>query len=157
MITLVSGDIDSGKTRYLKDLYKKDQKGDGIISIKYYEADRFIGYDLVHLTSGKQKAFIRLKTDLSDDWKEAYVLGRFSFSKQGLAFGQKILSEITSGPVYIDEIGPVELWYKKGFYEILEKLIKKDLELFLSLRPSLIDDIHDEFGLSGKTKIIKLK
>lgn len=156
MITIVTGNIDSGKTRYLKELYEKDQQGDGILSVKHYEADRFIGYDLVHLQTREKREFIRFKTDLPDDWKEECELGRFSFSGEGFTFGQKILSEIKSGPIYLDEIGPVELWYKKGFYKILSELIIKDFDLFLSLRSSLIGDIHDKFGLSGKTKIIKL-
>jgi nucleoside-triphosphatase THEP1 len=157
MITIVTGEIDSGKTRYLKKLYEKDHKGDGVLSLKHYNNDRCIGYNLYHLRSEEQKGFIRLKTDLPKDWIEQHNIGRFSFSEEGFNFGEKILKNIKAGPVYIDEIGPLEIWEKKGFYNILKELVKKHSDLFLTLRPSLIDDLHDEFELSGKTKIITLK
>lgn len=157
MITIVTGDIDSGKTRYLKELYEKDHRGDGVLSLKHYEEDRCIGYDLVHLKTGKQIDFIRLKTVLPEDWVEQCEIGRFSFSEQGFSLAEEVLSSIESGPVYIDEIGPIEMWYKKGFYKRLKEWVTKDQDLFLTLRPSLIDDLHNEFGLSGKTKIITLK
>jgi len=157
MITIVTGEIDSGKTRYLKELYEKDHKGDGVLSLKHYNNDRCIGYDLYHLKSGEQKDFIRLKTDLPKDWKEQNEIGRFSFSEQGFILAEKVLSKIETGPIYVDEIGPIEILYKKGFYKRLKELVKKYDDLFLTLRPSLIDDLHDEFELSGKTKIITLK
>jgi len=157
MITIVTGDIDSGKTRYLKELYEKDGKGDGILSLKCYKEGRFLGYDLFHLKSGEQTAFIRLKTDLPKDWKEQNEIGRFSFSEQGFILAEKVLSKIETGPIYIDEIGPIEIWYKKGFYKRLRELVKNHDDLFLTLRGSLINDFHDEFELLGKTKIITLK
>jgi nucleoside-triphosphatase THEP1 len=157
MITIVTGDIDSGKTRYLKELYEKDHKGDGVLSLKYFDDDRCIGYDLYHLKSGEKIDFIRLKTDLPKNWKEQSEIGRFSFSEKGFALAERVLNKVEKGPIYIDEIGPIEIWFKEGFYKRLKELVKNEYDLFLTLRPSLIDDFHDEFGLSGKTKIITLK
>ena len=157
MITLVTGAIDSGKTRYLKKLYEKDEKGDGILSLKHYEDGLLLGYDLFHLKSREQKAFIRLKTQLPENWKEKFDIGKYSFSEEGFIFAEEVLNNIETGPVYIDEIGPLEIWEKKGFYKILKELIKKDRDQFITLRPSLIDDFHKEFKLSGKTIIITLK
>ena len=156
MISIVTGDIDSGKTRYVKELYEKTQRGDGIISLKHIDDEQCIGYDLLHLKTGEHKAFIRLKTKLPDDWKEQCEIGRFSFSEQGFIFAEKVLDTIEHGPIYIDEIGPIEMWYKKGFYNKLKELIENDMDLFLTLRPTLINEFHDEFKLSGKTKIITL-
>lgn len=157
MITIVSGDIDSGKTRYLKKHYEQERKGDGFLSRKHYKDEHCIGYDMYHLKSGKSRAFIRLKTCLPNNWDECCDIGRFSFSEQGMLLAKSILNNINSGPIYIDEIGPIELWFKKGFYNDLKELIKKDIDLYLTLRPTLIQEFHDEFGLSGKTKLITLK
>ncbi len=157
MITIITGAIDSGKTRYLKKLYDKDAKGDGILSLKHYENGLFQGYDLFHLKSGEQEAFIRLKTQLPENWEEKYDIGKFSFSEEGFMFAEEVLNNIESGPVYIDEIGPLEIWGKEGFYNILKELINKHTDLFLSLRGSLIDDFHNEFGLNETTNIITLK
>jgi nucleoside-triphosphatase THEP1 len=157
MITIVTGEIDSGKTRYLKEYYDQAQQGDGIISLKHFYNEQCIGYDVLHLKTGEQQAFIRLKNQLPVDWKEQHDIGRFSFSEQGFIFAEKVLNSIECGPVYIDEIGPLEIWYKKGFYNKLKELIKKDMDLFLTLRPTLINEFYDEFNISGKTEIITLK
>lgn len=157
MINIITGEINSGKTRYLKDLYEKDHKGDGILSLKHYEDDRFLGYDLFHLKGGEKQAFIRLKTYISNDWEQKYEVGKYSFSHAGFCFAEKVLNKIQTGPIYIDEIGPLEILEKRGFYNILKELINKNIDLFLTLRGSLIDALHDEFALSGKTKIITLK
>lgn len=157
MITIISGDIDSGKTRYLKEHYEQAQQGDGIVSLKHMDGEQCIGYDLVHLRTGDKQAFIRLKSTLPVDWKEQHEIGRFSFSEQGFILAEKVLNRIECGPVYIDEIGPLEIWYKKGFYNKLKELIEKDLDLFLTLRPTLINEFYDEFNISGKTEIITLK
>ena len=157
MVTIVTGAIDSGKTRYLKKLYEKYAKGDGVLSLKYYQDDRFLGYDLVHLRSGEQTAFIRLKTQLPENWKERYAIGKFSFSKEGFIFADKVLGNMKTGPVYIDEIGPLEILDKKGFYKKLKELINRNIDLFITIRSTLIDSLHDEFGLNGKTNIITLK
>jgi nucleoside-triphosphatase THEP1 len=157
MITIVTGAIDSGKTRYLKELYDKDPTGDGIISLKYFKDGCFRGYDILHLKSGEKKEFIRLKTNLPVDWNEQCQFGKYSFSKQGFTFAENVLNEIKDGPIYIDEIGPLEIVDKKGFYNTVKKMIYKEIDLYLTVRTTLLDALHDEFGLTLKTKIITLK
>jgi len=157
MITIISGDIDSGKTRYLKEHYKQESKGDGFISLKHFKEGNCIGYDLHHLKSGETVALIRLKSVLPGDWDACSEIGRFSFSEKGMLLAKSILKDCKEGPVYIDEIGPIEIWQKQGFYKELKELIEKDRELFLTLRPTLIKEFHDEFGLGNNTKIITLK
>ncbi len=157
MINIITGNINSGKTRYLKDLYEKDPKGDGILSLKHYEDGHFLGYDLFHLKSKEQVAFIRLKSQLLGSWNEKLEIGKYSFSCEGFAFAEKVLKNIDKGPVYIDEIGPLEMLDKKGFYKRLKELINQNIDLFITIRSTLIDALHDEFGLNGKTNIITLK
>ncbi len=157
MITIITGTIDSGKTRYLKKHFEKYAKGDGILSLKHYENGFLLGYDLFHLKSGKQTTFIRLKTQLPENWKEQYTVGKFSFSKGGFIFADRVLRNMETGPVYIDEIGPLEILDKKGFYNRLKELVDQNIDLLITIRSSLIDALHDEFELNGKTNIITLK
>ena len=157
MITIISGNIDSGKTRYLKKHYEQESEGDGFLSVKHITEGMCTGYDLYHLKTGKSRAFIRLKDRLAEDWDEICEIGRFSFSGRGMLFAKEILKECKEGPVYIDEIGPVELWQKKGLYNEVRELIEQDRDLFITLRPTLMEDFHNEFGLGNKTKIITLK
>ncbi|MEA2077208.1 MAG: nucleoside-triphosphatase [Candidatus Marinimicrobia bacterium] len=157
MINIITGNINSGKTGYLKDLYEKDPKGDGILSLKHYEDECFVGYDILHLKSGEKQAFIRLKTKTPKNWNEKYKVGKYSFSYDGFDLAEKVLRNIELGPIYIDEIGPLEILEKKGFYGRLKNFIDKDIDLFLTVRSTLLDTLHDKLALSGKTKTITLK
>ena len=98
-----------------------------------------------------------MKTQLPKKWEEKHNIGKFSFSEEGFIFAEEVLNNIETGPVYIDEIGPLEIWGKEGFYNILKELISKHTDLFLSLRGSLIDDFRNELGLNEKINIITLK
>jgi len=157
MIHIITGDINSGKTRYLKKLYEKNPIGDGVLSIKHYDESHFLGYDLIHLKSNEQVAFIRLKSQLPENWNEKFEIGKYSFSSEGFDFAEMLLKNIEEGPVYLDEVGPLEILEKKGFYNTLKELIEKKFDMFLTLRGSLIDAALDEFDLKGKTKIVTLK
>jgi len=90
MITIISGDIDSGKTRYLKEHYKQESKGDGFISLKHFKEGNCIGYDLHHLKSGETVALIRLKSVLPGDWDACSEIGRFSFSEKGMLLAKSM-------------------------------------------------------------------
>ncbi len=157
MINIIKGNSNSGKTRYLKNLYKETPKGDGVLSLKYYEKDEFLGYNLFHLKTGKQKPFIRLKTKLPENWAEKYKTGKYSFSMSGFQFAEEILRNIDEAPVYIDEIGPLEIMQRKGFYQIVKNLLDRDIEIFLTVRDSLFDKLIATFSITGKTKIIIIK
>ncbi len=146
MLTIITGKINSGKTTRMKSLYDQNKKGDGLLSVKAYEADQHIGYNLSHLKSGNQKPFIRLKNNLPEDWLPIFQVGKYSFSKSGLDFASEILTNITETPIYIDEIGPLEIHYHKGFYHSLNDLLNKDL--VISLRDSLYNDFFKTFTIN---------
>ena len=157
MINIIKGNSNSGKTRYLKNLYKETSKGDGVLSLKYYENDEFLGYNLFHLKSGEQRPFIRLKTKLPENWIEKYEIGKYSFSMDGFQFAEEILYNINEAPVYIDEIGPLEIIQKEGFYQIVKNLLDKDIEIFLTVRDSLFDKLIAVFSITGKIKTTIIK
>lgn len=149
MIRIITGALDSGKTTYMKDLYDTNRKGDGILSLKHFENKDLTGYDLLHLRSGRQLPFIRLRENLPIDWREKYATGKYSFSAKAFHLAEEILRIRSTAPVYIDEIGPLEIFQKEGFYAILKELINKDNELFLSVRNSLLDEMTEVFSINN--------
>lgn len=155
MITIVTGKINSGKTTYLKNNYEKTQKGDGFLSVKFFAKDNFIGYNLLHLKSGKESPFIRKKTAIPSEWIEIFAMGQFSFSQEGFRFAEKIMKNCTDEPVYLDEIGPLEILHKKGFHEILKTQLNKNL--FISVRESLYEKLLENFNINAKIKKITLE
>ncbi len=157
MINIIKGNSNSGKTRYLKNLYKETPKGDGVLSLKYYEKDEFLGYNLLHLKTGEQKPFIRLKTKLPENWAGKHETGKYSFSLDGFQFAENILRNIDEAPIYIDEIGPLEIMQKEGFYQIVKDLLNKNMEIFLTVRDSLFDELIAVFSITEKIKTTIIK
>lgn len=155
MINIVTGNKNSGKTTYLKNLYDKTQKGNGFLCVKYHQENEFNGYNLLHLKSGEKMPFIRLKTKLPINWTEKYEIGFFSFSNEGFQFAENSIANITEEPIFIDEIGPLEIIYKKGFYDLLKQNLDK--ELYITVRKSLYKELLKTFNITQNINKITIK
>ncbi|MBN2780828.1 MAG: hypothetical protein JXR21_02555 [Candidatus Marinimicrobia bacterium] len=154
MIRIITGNINSGKTAYLRRLYAASQKGDGILSVKYFVDGVFAGYDLLHLKSGEQRPFIRLKDEIPEGWTEIFTTGKYSFSEEGFRFAETLLQNTTEAPVYIDEIGPLEIERKEGFYHLLKTFADTGRDLILSVRESMLDEMIRMFFYDKEIEII---
>jgi len=155
MITIITGKKNSGKTTYLKTHYKKTQKGDGFLSIKRFENDEFIGYDLLHLKTNELISFIRMKNILPNDWIEIFDIGIFSFSKEGFKFAKNILENTKDEPIFIDEIGPIEILEQKGFYNLLKQNLDK--ELYVTVRELLYEEFLRTFDITKNINKITIE
>lgn len=156
MINIVTGNRNSGKTSYLKKIYNK-VGGDGVISEKSFENGEFSGYDITRLSDNRSKPFIRMKATLHGNWNEVFAIGLFSFSKEGYEFAVEALIEIDKEPIFIDEIGPLEILENKGFYDIVNKLLRNEKDIYITVRNTLLNEFYEVFGVSGKTNIITIR
>lgn len=141
----------------MRSIYEKRPYGDGVLSVKHYNKEGFCGYDLHHLKSGKEIAFIRLNEKLPAGWDSCADMEKYSFSGEGLQFADKILRNINEGPVYIDEIGPLEIIEKKGFYPILQELFKNKKNIYLTVRQELISSFISEFLIREQITVTKIQ
>ncbi|MFC2146661.1 nucleoside-triphosphatase, partial [Acidobacteriota bacterium] len=126
MIYIITGGIDEGKTREIEAIYRQIKKGDGWISKKVFLNKEFAGYEIQRLSTNEKLPLAYKKEYVPPGWDEIYSIGPFLFSKQAFEFAGKIIDEIIEkniNPVFIDEIGPLEL-QGKGFYPMLEKILK---------------------------------
>ena len=156
MINIITGIIDSGKTSYLKRHYEEHRAGDGVISIKHIEKERFEGYDLLHLKSGASVPFIRLIGLTPPGWKEMYLEGGYHFSATGFELAGRVFDQLLEDPVYLDEIGPLEVLRNKGFHTILTELIAKERDLFLGVRYSLLDEMIKKYINHKEIRVITI-
>jgi nucleoside-triphosphatase THEP1 len=138
MINIITGKVNTGKTRFLQELYEREKHGDGVVSVKYFEKGIHRGYDLRHLKSGKEKPFIRLREDIREDCR---VWGKYAFLPEAFDFADRILKNKGPGPAFIDEIGPLEVLKKQGFYPLLPDLFRREKEIWLSVREALLETL----------------
>jgi nucleoside-triphosphatase THEP1 len=146
----VTGEVDSGKTARLLSIYRKLGSGDGFINAKIYTEGCFIGQRIIRLSTGESEIFSAISGFTPLEWDEVYKFGNFSFSEKGQAFARNTMDSIVEcgiEPVFIDEIGPLEL-QKKGFYDILSILLRTKKEIYAVIRNSCIVSVLKEFGIN---------
>ncbi len=161
-IELVVGDMDSGKTAFIKKFAEK-HGADGILSVKRFEDRRFLGYDAVILRGGQPgeshpflreagSGFASPPGSTESSW---FAYRRFLFSSRVFSRCMELHSA-WSPPVIIDEIGPLE-FEGRGFSALVSALNislarrsaggsdgRVYADLVLSVRPSLADRLCSE-------------
>jgi nucleoside-triphosphatase THEP1 len=148
MVHIISGLVNSGKTTKLRTLFEK-HPGEGIYLTKVFFEDLVIGQDIVSFSTGEFLPFSRKKNWLPDNWDEACVYRNYSFSQKGLAFAKEIMNKALEkqvSPLYLDEIGPLEL-EGKGFSEILRDCLASEAELYLVVRTGCLKEVLKTYGI----------
>lgn len=148
MIFIVTGEINSGKTGYMQNLYREVGEGDGFICPKIIESGNHIRYDIQRLGSDKSIPFACPVDRLDEGWDESCRYGNYSFSAAAIEFAESIIKEIIDlriEPFFIDEIGPLEIENQGGFYAIMQEIITAGLEGFVTVRKPLLDAFIQTF------------
>lgn len=150
MIYILTGPINTGKTSWLIDDFKKRSNADGFACRKVRVNGEHIGYELVHLKTGETCQFIRKIAHIPEDWNEAFRLGaHYSFNKEGAAFAQKITDEALNSKIdffYLDEVAHLEL-KGQGFADILKRVLAARIDMLLVVREALVEKITKTFGI----------
>ena len=157
MVYIITGGIDEGKTREIEAIYRQLKKGDGWVSRKIFLNEEFIGYEIQRLSTNEKLPLAYKKEYVPSGWDEIYAIGPFRFSRRAFEFAGKIIDEIIEkniNPVFIDEIGPLEL-QGKGFCPMLEKILKIQRDVYIVVRRHCVDDVVNRFEIKNY-KIIKI-
>lgn len=149
MVYIIVGKINEGKTTKLLSLYKEREKGDGFIIKKIYIGDIYVGQEIMRLSTGESMAFSYKEGFVPVHWWESEKFSTYSFSVEGLKFAENIVLGIEENniePVFIDEIGPLEL-QQKGFYKLLIRLLQKDKEIYITVRENCVKEVIEKFNI----------
>lgn len=164
MINWITGDIHTGKTTKLKALYEATgHNGDGWILPKILGPNgQLLGYRIVRLSTQQSMIFAlnveepateALKTEDTAGFSEAFRFHRFSFNAKALEFAERIYEELKRQPVpvhgphkplWIDEIGPVELG-GQGFHQIFSEAVDIGMEIYAVCRTKVLEDVVREY------------
>lgn len=142
MIVIITGPVNSGKTTKMAAIYRETGMGDGFILPKVFIGGRYAGQNIMQLSTGIAKPFSLAEKRFSRD-REAFQYRNYSFCTEGQQFAENIVQKAISAhasPVFLDEVGPVEL-KRQGFYKLLQNLLENNADLFLSVRGECLKDI----------------
>ena len=153
-VTIVTGKINSHKTtRFIA--YHQKHGGDGYASIKHMKDKNVLFYTFMKLsTKETMKSIVHTKNDTTR-FNVYESMGPYIFDEEALKIVERdVLNMAKHGvnPIYLDEIGLLEL-NKKYFYHTIKKLQKYPIDLVLTVRAHLVDDIIKLFNFKDVTLI----
>jgi nucleoside-triphosphatase THEP1 len=148
MIKIVTAEINSGKTTWMRETFRKCENADGFVCVKTFRNDFHIGYNLVHLRTGITKPFIRKPEHLEAEWQESFrIRNSYSFHAQGFEFAWQIADQALKNqrtPFFLDEIGPLEL-NKNGFYDLFKRMLHEKTDMIIAVRKHLLGKVIEAF------------
>jgi nucleoside-triphosphatase THEP1 len=157
MVHLISGAVHQGKSTYMLNLYRSLQQGDGFYNRHIFREGHLVGQEIVHLTTGASRPFSYRDGFIPKDWDEECRYDAFSFSGAGLDFGREILINAYQNhmePLFVDEIGPLEL-AGKGFDRVVTALLPKVADWYVVVRRNCVEEVITRFGIT-KYKMIDI-
>lgn len=133
---IITGDKRSGKSTRLLEISKTIPNPEGFISIRTEN-----GYSLLDLSRGKASLLMTDEPLFTDRFRRWY------FDQKLFDAANSRLESISSGTVFIDEIGRLEL-DGGGFAPALRALRSHDIDLIIAVRDVFLQDVIERF-LSG--------
>lgn len=145
---IVTGEIGSGKTTLLRQLYEAGG-GDGILLPRLYCGGDWAGQRIKRLGQGEGGTFCLRERFLPAGWREGYRYRDCSFALEGISYLERALTDILregKQPVYLDEIGPMEL-AGGGMAPYLRRLLARDVAVVAAVRLGCAEAVRRAFSL----------
>ncbi|MBS3787153.1 hypothetical protein KGY79_03020 [Candidatus Bipolaricaulota bacterium] len=148
---IVSGPVGSGKTRLIKKvvarLKREDKEPGGVLSPRLMNSGETVGYDVVNLTTGDRRSFVRSNPP-------GRKVGRFFLKPDGLKFANRAVSEAAGvrDPVFVDEVGRLEL-EDNGLAPSVKELLSSRSQAVLLVRDEFVPEAREVFEISEYDEI----
>ena len=143
MIHIVTGKINQGKTTWLQKHFSNHQLGSGLLSIKLWKDDDIYGYKAHLLPSGEEIPLLIHQRHYHDEFKNGAMIGPYHYSVTNFDFiNHHCLTQLEQGhgPIYLDEIGMLEL-SGYGLDPIMKEVVKTQTEAYISVRHDLVSKV----------------
>ncbi|MDP1995217.1 MAG: nucleoside-triphosphatase [Ignavibacteria bacterium] len=144
-VFIYTGEKGVGKSTYLQEIFLRKQNVCGILQPRI----KGIKY-LVDVVSGEKR---KLELENQTEEEKVVTIGNYIFSSEALLWAQQILVDAiqsTNKLILIDEIGPLELrgsGLEPLLSQIISKAITEEKKLILVVRPKLLEDVKEKYGL----------
>lgn len=149
-VVIVTGAIAEGKTAFLGELtdilQSRGVPVGGILALRVVEGETTTGYDILDISSGARKPFLRLTGPVT------VGVDRFSMIDEGYRAGLDALDperNMNSVVVIIDEAGPLELRGEGWSSRITELLQASVPVIIIAVRNSLVDSVISRFEIDS--------
>lgn len=161
MITIITGNRAVGKTSFIlkkiQEISESGQKAYGIITPPLWDGQgRKIGFSAFNTATGEKWELARTDIKLPGP-----TYGPYHFSDKGFTRANNIIIQSLKQKksiVFIDEIGPLELKHKEGYYPSLTFLAEtgSTQNLYIVIRPELINHFTEMYIPETQYQIMKV-
>ncbi len=139
MITIIAGGRNSGKTTYIENLIQNLDSVYGYTSDKITKENRVIGYNARNIVTGENNVLLHETLEFEKQFSN--IRFNFDINRYETCCRNLIKASESYNNIIIDEIGKLELEKKLGFYNALHELLKKDNNIFITIRNNLLPAI----------------
>lgn len=149
MVYIITGSINSGKTTRLLELYEQHENADGFVAVKNMMNHRVLGYDMLRLSTKEKKSFIVREDMVNDSFEVLCSIGPYFFSTQTKEWVEHSLMHMVThriGPIFLDEIGPLEL-EGQCFDNIMSELAASGCDLYITVRQSALEEVLERYSI----------
>lgn len=156
MVTVITGPINSGKTTRIQEIYKNLKSGDGFASIKNMNGSQVEGFDLMRLSTGETKPFIRRWDEKPDGWKENCTLGPYTVSDTAVKWVNREIDKLAKSDIeaiLIDEAGVLEI-NGKCFFKVIKTILDSGKDIFITVRDKNKNAVIEHFGIADANIIV---
>lgn len=154
MIYIITGKINSYKTTRLKERYNA-LKGDGFISVKHMSNNKVLYYHIERLSDQSKSMFAIHKEHYPVLFEKVEQLGPYVFDKNVFEMVETTMKNCIEqhvSPLFIDEIGPLEIAHK-GFYKTFRRLLNSGLDVYFTCRASLVESVVKTFNIKAYERL----
>ena len=144
VLAILCGESGSGKTtlclRAIDEALKRHLSAAGLVTVPRIVAGQKVKMDVRDVRTGEERLLGQFVDDTGDP-----VIEHWQFSDDGIAWGEQMLRRATPCDVLvIDELGPLELIYGKGWYAAVDLLLEQRYRMALvAVRPLLLPTLRN--------------
>lgn len=149
MVTIITGERNSGKTTFFEYWYNEVRRGIGFCSKKLYEENECRGYDLVLFPDKERLPFITMQYPQQEYGADRVMTGKAAVDTSVIPFVDKWLKESMTDPdepVWIDEVGEREL-AGGGFDHLLRRVLVECADIRLVVRKNILYKLVRHYGI----------
>lgn len=149
MVHIVTGKINSGKTGKLAAICQFERRGDGFVSVKEMADGVPVRYLAMRLSTMEERPLLAREGHYPESFDPVQEIGPYRMSGKVLQWIETEIGKMLDDgvePIYLDEIGPLEL-EGGGFAPILSRCLLRGTELYLSVRRDFVEAVVTRFGI----------
>lgn len=150
MVYLITGKMNSFKTKRTIEIALSLPASDGFVSLKTMNNNEVVQYDLMKLSTKELKTLAIHKSLYHHSFNHPIEFGPYVFDSAAFDWAEHEIIRMIEhniATIFIDEVGILEI-EGKGFFSSIEKLLRSKLDCYFTIRDQFIPSFLNRFKIT---------